>query len=62
MTWIEALTPIISAIIGVISYSTLTNYRLDKLDKQVDALSSLADRITKLEVRVDNIENNVNHH
>ena len=62
MEWIAALTPIISAIIGVASYSTLTNYRLDKLDKQVDALSTLTDRITKLEMRVDNIENNMSHH
>ena len=62
MEWITALTPIISAIIGVASYSTLTNYRLDKLDKQVDALSTLADRITKLEMRVDNIENSMSHH
>ena len=62
MEWITALTPIISAIIGVASYSTLTNYRLDKLDKQVDALSTLADRITKLEMRVDNIESNMSHH
>ena len=61
MNWIEALSPILSALIGVISYSTLTNYRLDKLDKQVDALSSLSDRITKLEVRVDTIENNMSH-
>ena len=62
MEWVTALTPIISAIIGVASYSTLTNYRLDKLDKQVDALSTLADRITKLEMRVDNIESNMSHH
>ena len=53
LEWITALSPIFSAIIGVVSYATLTNYRLDRLDEQVKPLQ---DKIIKLENRVLIIE------
>ena len=53
---ITAISPIISAIIGVLAYSSLTNYRLDQLDKQVSELKPLTTKIALLEDRVDRIE------
>lgn len=56
--WLSALSPVMSALIGVISYATLTNYRLDRLDEQVKRISTIEEtlnnhdkRITLLEVK-----------
>lgn len=54
--WVSALSPVISAIIGVLTYSALTNYRLDNLDKQVMEISKLREDVAKLDKRVSILE------
>ena len=56
LEWISALSPVISAIIGVLTYSALTNYRLDNLDKQVMEISKLREDVAKLDKRVSILE------
>ena len=56
LEWISALSPVISAIIGVLTYSALTNYRLDNLDKQVVEISRLREDVAKLDKRVSILE------
>lgn len=60
MEWLSALSPVISALIGVISYATLTNYRLDNLDKQVVEIGKIKEEVANLKTRVVVIENKVN--
>lgn len=60
LDWIQALTPLLSAFIGVITYSSLTNYRLDLLDKQVAELGKLKSDLNNLDKRVSILE--VNSH
>lgn len=54
--WVSALSPVISAIIGVLTYSALTNYRLDNLDKQVMEISKIREDVAKLDKRVSILE------
>ncbi len=61
LEWIQTLSPVISALIGVLSYATLTNYRLDQLDKQVTELSKLREDVSKLDKRVSILEVKNNH-
>lgn len=56
LEWISALSPVISAIIGVLTYSALTNYRLDNLDKQVMEISRLREDVAKLDKRISILE------
>lgn len=56
LEWVSALSPVISAIIGVLTYSALTNYRLDNLDKQVMEISKLREDVAKLDKRVSILE------
>lgn len=56
LEWVSALSPVISAIIGVLTYSALTNYRLDNLDKQVLEISRLREDVAKLDKRVSILE------
>ena len=58
LEWIQALTPLLSALIGVITYSSLTNYRLDLLDKQVAELGKLKSDLNNLDKRVSILEIN----
>ena len=58
LEWIQALTPLLSAFIGVITYSSLTNYRLDLLDKQVAELGKLKSDLSNLDKRVSILEVN----
>ena len=58
LDWIQALTPLLSAFIGVITYSSLTNYRLDLLDKQVAELGKLKSDLNNLDKRVSILEVN----
>ena len=58
LQWIQALSPLFSALIGVVSYATLTNYRLDLLDKQVSEISTLRADVNQLDKRVSILENN----
>lgn len=60
LDWIQALSPVLSALIGVFSYATLTNYRLDKLDSQVEKMEHLRKDITVLDKRVSILEEKVN--
>lgn len=60
LEWLQALTPLLSAFIGVITYSSLTNYRLDLLDKQVAELGKLKSDLNNLDKRVSILE--VNSH
>lgn len=60
LEWMQALTPLLSAFIGVITYSSLTNYRLDLLDKQVAELGKLKSDLNNLDKRVSILE--VNSH
>lgn len=53
LDWIEALSPVLSALIGVISYAILTNYRLDNIES---ILKPIQDRVNKLETRVTVLE------
>lgn len=59
LEWIQALSPVISALIGVVSYATLTNYRLDNLDKQIDKIDVLKKDISILDKRVSILEEKV---
>ena len=52
LDWIQALSPVLSALIGVFSYATLTNYRLDKLDSQVEKIEMLKKDINGLDKNV----------
>lgn len=54
---IAALSPILSALIGVVSYATLTNYRLDNLDKQVALIHNIEVKLNELDKRVTILEN-----
>lgn len=56
LDWIQALSPLFSALIGVFTYSTLTNYRLDQLDKQVMELGKLKADVNNLDKRVSILE------
>lgn len=58
LDWLQALTPLLSAFIGVITYSSLTNYRLDLLDKQVAELGKLKSDLNNLDKRVSILEVN----
>lgn len=58
LDWIQALSPLFSALIGVFTYSTLTNYRLDQLDKQVMELGKLKADVNNLDKRVTILEVN----
>jgi len=60
LDWIQALSPVFSTIIGVVSYATLTNYRLDILDKQVAEIGKLRSDVNNLDKRVSILE--VNNH
>lgn len=60
LDWIQALSPIVSALVGVLTYSTLTNYRLDQLDKQVMEIGKLRSDVNNLDKRVSILE--VNSH
>lgn len=57
LEWMQALSPLLSALIGVVSYATLTNYRLDQLDKQVSEISTLRADVSNLDKRVSILEN-----
>ena len=59
LEWIQALSPVLSAIIGVVSYATLTNYRLDLLDKQVSEISILRKDVNDLDKRVSVLEHDI---
>lgn len=54
--WVSALSPVISALIGVISYATLTNYRLDRLDEQVKRISAIEETLNKHDKRITLLE------
>lgn len=54
--WLVILTPIISALVSAICYSSLTNYRLDNLDKQVAKLSNFEEKLNHLDTRVTVLE------
>lgn len=58
LEWVQALTPIFSALVGVISYATLTNYRLDNIEK---ILAPIQTKVNNLETRVSVLENTVNN-
>lgn len=60
LDWIQALSPVLSALIGVFSYATLTNYRLDKLDSQVEKIEVIKKDITVLDKRVSILEEKIN--
>lgn len=57
LEWVAALSPILSAVIGVVSYATLTNYRLDNLDKQVALIHNIEVKLNDLDKRVTILEN-----
>ena len=59
LEWITALSPLFSALLGIISYATLTNYRLDQLDKQVGEISTMRKDISLLDKRVSILEEKV---
>lgn len=59
LEWITALSPLFSALLGIISYATLTNYRLDQLDKQVGEISSLRKDVSSLDKRVSILEEKI---
>lgn len=59
LDWIQALSPVLSALIGVFSYATLTNYRLDKLDSQVEKIEMLKKDINGLDKRVSILEEKI---
>ena len=59
LDWIQALSPVLSALIGVFSYATLTNYRLDKLDSQVEKIETLKKDINGLDKRVSILEEKI---
>lgn len=54
--WVSSLSPIISALIGVISYATLTNYRLDRLDEQVKRINVIEEKINEHDKRIALLE------
>ena len=54
--WVSSLSPIISALIGVISYATLTNYRLDRLDEQVKRINAIEEKINEHDKRIALLE------
>lgn len=56
LDWVAALSPIFSAVIGVLSYATLTNYRLDRLDEQVKRIDALEKKINEHETRIKIME------
>ena len=59
LDWIQALSPVLSALIGVFSYATLTNYRLDTLDSQVEKIELIKKDITVLDKRVSILEEKI---
>lgn len=59
LDWVQALSPVLSALIGVVSYATLTNYRLDLLDKQVSEINTLRKDVNNLDKRVSVLEHDI---
>lgn len=49
---ISAISSLVGAIIGAYSSSKLTNYRLEQLEKKVDALSSTENRLGIIEQKI----------
>lgn len=60
LEFLTAISPIVSALIGVISYATLTNYRLDKLDDQVAKIFELEDKLNEQDKRITLLEVKIN--
>ena len=62
-TWYPLLTLICTAITsfaGVMISNKLVNFRLEQLEKKVEAHNNLVIRMTKVESTVDNLKSRVN--
>lgn len=57
MCLISAISSLIGAVIGAYSSSKLTNYRLEQLEKKMDALSSTEQRLGLLEQKISMMQN-----
>ena len=57
MCLISAISSLIGAVIGAYSSSKLTNYRLEQLEKKMDALSSTEQRLGLLEQKISTMQN-----
>lgn len=53
---VNAFSPIICAVISIFTYSTLTSYRLDRIEESVRIISNLDKRVTILEEKFKNVE------
>ena len=54
---ISAISSLIGAGIGAYSSSKLTNYRLEQLEKKMDALSSTEQRLGLVEQKISMMQN-----
>lgn len=54
---ISAISSLIGAGIGAYSSSKLTNYRLEQLEKKMDALSATEQRLVLLEQKISMMHN-----
>lgn len=50
---ISGASAIVGSFIGVISGQSLTKYRIEKLETEIDVLSSFGNRILALELKLD---------
>lgn len=57
MCLISAISSLIGAGIGAYSSSKLTNYRLEQLEKKMDALSSTEQRLGLVEQKINMMHN-----
>ena len=46
---------------GIVTASRLTNYRIEQLEKKVDKHNGVIERVFKLEVREEELEEKVEH-
>lgn len=54
---ISAISSLLGACIGAYSSSKLTNYRLEQLEKKMDALSSTEQRLGLVEQKINILHN-----
>lgn len=53
---ITAISALFGSLLGVITSSKLTNYRLEQLEKKVDSMNDFSTRLAVVEQRIDAYE------
>lgn len=55
---INAFSPIACALISIFTYSSLTSFRLDRIEESIKVINNIDKRVTILEEKMKNVESN----